>query len=143
PRPSLLGIPQTWRALAGYSLLSPAARLRLAMEPLIPARRIGEDESIGSFFRRRFGAASVDLIAQPLLGGIHAGDIDTLSMRSLFPRLLDAERAHGSIRRSPVAPSAAVSPFVSLRGGMITLVQALERQLDRGTLRVDAAVHAI
>src|SRR4249919_2985067 len=28
PRPSLLGIPQTWRALAGYSLLSPAARLR-------------------------------------------------------------------------------------------------------------------
>jgi len=143
PRPSFLGIPQTWRALAGYSLLSPAARLRLAMEPLIPVRREEDDESIGSFFRRRFGAASVDLIAQPLLGGIHAGDIDTLSMRSLFPRLLDAERAHGSIRRSPVAPSAAVSPFVSLRGGMITLVQALERQLDRGTVRVDAAVHAI
>jgi protoporphyrinogen/coproporphyrinogen III oxidase len=143
PRPSLLGIPQTWRALAGYSLLSPAARLRLAMEPLIRARRDEDDESIGSFFRRRFGAASVDLIAQPLLGGIHAGDIDTLSMRSLFPRLLDAERAHGSIRRSPIGPPAGVSPFVSLRGGMDTLVQALERQLEPGTVRLDSAVHAI
>ena len=106
PRPALLGIPQTWRALAGYTLLSPAARLRLALEPLVPVRRDGGDESIGSFFRRRFGAAAIDLIAQPLLGGIHAGDIDTLSMRSLFPRLLDAERAHGSILRAPLTPSA-------------------------------------
>src|SRR6185503_10959727 len=95
PRPSLLGIPQTWRGLAGYTLLSPAARARLAMERWIPARQDGSDESIGSFFRRRFGAASVDLIAQPLLGGIHAGDIETLSMQSLFPRLLETERAHG------------------------------------------------
>src|SRR5262245_36568102 len=54
PRPSALGIPLTWRALAGYSLLSWTARLRLAAEPLVPARRDGADESIASFFRRRF-----------------------------------------------------------------------------------------
>ena len=143
PRPSLLGIPLTWRALASYTLLSPAARLRLAMERLIPARRGVDDESIGSFFRRRFGDASVDLIAQPLLGGIHAGDIDALSMRSLFPRLLDAERAHGGILRAPAAPAAGLSPFVSLRGGMSTLVQALERQLDPAAIRFETPVHAV
>jgi protoporphyrinogen/coproporphyrinogen III oxidase len=144
PRPSMLGIPQTWAGLARYSLLPPAARLRLAMEPLIPARRSSQDESIGSFFRRRFGRASVDLIAQPLLGGIHAGDIDMLSMRSLFPKLLMCERTHGSILRAPAAPSAsAVSPFVSLRGGMDTLVQALERRLGPGAIGHDARVDRI
>jgi oxygen-dependent protoporphyrinogen oxidase len=139
PRPSLLGIPQTWLGLAGYSLLSPAARARLALEPFIPARRDRTDESIGSFFRRRFGAATVDLIAQPLLGGIHAGDIETLSMQSLFPRLVETERAHGSILRAKPGPAAAisgsVSPFVSLRGGMSTIVRALEAHLDSGTVR--------
>jgi len=83
PSPSILGIPTTWRGLAAYDLLPPAARLRLAIEPIIPRRRGGgppprDDESIGAFFRRRFGPAAVDLIAEPLLGGIHAGDIDAL-----------------------------------------------------------------
>ena len=144
PRPSLLGIPQTWRGLAGYALLSPAARVRLAIEPWIPARPDRRDESIGSFFRRRFGAASVDLIAQPLLGGIHAGDIETLSMQSLFPRLLETERVHGSILRAPISPSAA-SPRPSCRFAAVsaTLVQALERSLDPGTIRFEAPVHAI
>src|SRR5829696_4433168 len=103
PRPSLLGIPLTWRALAGYTLLPPAARARLALERFIPARRDPGDESIGSFFRRRFGAATVDLIAQPLLVCIDAGDIETLSMQALFPRLIETERTHGSIMRAPAA----------------------------------------
>ena len=143
PRPSVLGIPKTWRALAGYSLLSPAARARLALEPLVPARRDEGDESIGSFFRRRFGRASVDLIAQPLLGGIHAGDIETLSMRSLFPRLLEIERTDGSVLRAAPSGSTGVSPFVSLRGGMSTLVHALERALPPGTIRCGAAVDTL
>ena len=151
PKPSVLGIPLTWTGLARYALLSPAARARVALEPLVPARRGGDDESIGSFFRRRFGAASVDLIAQPLLGGIHAGDIETLSMQSLFPRLLEVERRHGSILRAPVdsppvgpdlqaGPAPATSPFRSLRGGMASLVEALEQHLEPGTLRCGTRV---
>ena len=37
PSPSILGIPLTWRGLAGYDLLPPPARARLAIEPLIRA----------------------------------------------------------------------------------------------------------
>ena len=143
PRPSLLGIPQTWRGLAGYALLPAAARARLALEPLVPARRSLDDESIGSFFRRRFGAATVDLIAQPLLGGIHAGDIETLSMQSLFPRLVATEREHGSIMRAPSAPPPGGSMFVSLRHGMGSLVEALVQRLGDDTLRTGVAVDAL
>ena len=99
PSPSMLGIPGTWKGLAGYSLLTPAARARIALEPFIPVRRAEDDESIASFFRRRFGHESVDRVAQPLLGGIHAGSIERLSLPSLFPRLAEAERSRSRVLR--------------------------------------------
>jgi oxygen-dependent protoporphyrinogen oxidase len=140
PSPSLLGIPSTWRALARYDLLSWRARLRMALEPVVAARDSDRDESVASFFRRRFGPETVDLIAQPLLGGIHAGDIEALSMASLFPKLLDLERTHGSVLRAPRAGGAARPPFASLTGGMGTLVRALEARLPPDTIRYGSAV---
>jgi protoporphyrinogen/coproporphyrinogen III oxidase len=140
PQPSFLGIPLSREALDAYDLLPPEARDRMAAEPDVPPRAPGGDESVGAFFRRRFGPETVDLIAQPLLGGIHAGDIEQLSMRSLFPRLLDLEREHGSVMRAPIAASTAGGPaeprgFASLRGGMGSLVRALEGALPAGTIR--------
>ena len=43
---------------------------------------------------------AVDYLAEPLLAGIHAGDVDRLSIRALFPRLLEAERQSGSVIRA-------------------------------------------
>ena len=76
-----------------------------------------DDESIAAFVRRRFGDEAVDYLAEPLLAGIHAGDAERLSMRALFPRLLDAERQSGSVLRAFRALHVAPSPrgaFVSL-----------------------------
>jgi oxygen-dependent protoporphyrinogen oxidase len=152
PSPSLLGLPLTWRALATYELLPWQARLRLSLEPRVPPRTQSGDESVAAFFRRRFGPETVDLIAQPLLGGIHAGDIEQLSMQSLFPRLLELERIDGSvlgkIGTAPVfrdkrGEPPAGSPFVSLRGGMGALVDALLRALPAGSVRVNAPVETI
>ena len=154
PSPSLLGVPLTWQALAQYDLLPWSARLRMALEPLVPARRSQEDESIGSFFRRRFGAATVDLIAQPLLGGIHAGDIEHLSMRALFPRLLDAERTDGHVLKMQGARAGdpqkqdandgrGEAGFRSLRHGMGTLVRALEARLLPDAVRYASAAQRL
>jgi len=86
----------------------------------------------------------VDLIAQPLLGGIHAGDIEQLSMMSLFPRLLELERVHGSIRRAPAGvDGGGRPPFASLAGGMGTLVTAIEDRLPQGTIRYDSPVERL
>jgi len=146
PRPSVLGLPTTWRGVARYSLLPVPARLRLALEPLVWKRKAA-DESVGSFFRRRFGSRTVDLIAQPLLGGIHAGDIEHLSMRALFPRLIDAERADGSVLRSlrdrTARATGTASPFVALRNGMVRLVDALERALPPNTVAYRQPVERI
>jgi oxygen-dependent protoporphyrinogen oxidase len=147
PRPSLLGIPLTPQGLARYDLLSPEGRARMALEPTIPARSDDDDESVGAFFRRRFGDEAVDLIAQPLLGGIHAGDVDVLSMRSLFPRLLESERQHGSVLPSAAEVEASDAGeyrgFASLRGGMHTLVDAIVAALPAGTIAFNRRVASL
>lgn len=145
PSPSVLGVPTTWRALAHYNLLPVQARLRVGLEPWVRINRDG-DESVASFFRRRFGAGTVSRVAEPLLGGIHAGDIEALSVRSLFPRFVEAELRHGSVLRA-FRPSPARSSreglFRSLAGGMSEIVAAIERRLPPAAVHTSAPVLAL
>lgn len=145
PSPSVLGIPTTWKGLVKYDLLPPHARARLACEPFIRRRRAVEDESVAAFFRRRFGEATVATVAAPLLGGIHAGDIDALSIRSLFPRFTDAEKQHGSVLRAfrQRQGSRGDGLFRSLVGGMEELVTTLEHRLPSDSVRKNTPVDAI
>jgi oxygen-dependent protoporphyrinogen oxidase len=142
PSPSVLGLPVGWRALLRFDLLPPLARARLGLEPWIRARHDGEDESVASFFRRRFGRATVDLVAQPLLGGIHAGDIERRWMKALFPRLLDLERTHGHVLTLRARTGRQRAAFVAPRGGMQTIVARLAAELG-GALVSGAAVTRI
>ena len=140
---SFLGFPLRASALANSSLFSLGGKLRMACEVLIPRSEDDEDESIASFVRRRFGQEAVDYLAEPLLAGIHAGDVDRLSVRALFPRLVDAERQSGSIIRSFRAMRMKPSPqgaFVSLPGGVADLVDALVAAFRPATLVTGARV---
>ncbi len=145
PAPSLLGIPATWQGLASYSLLPPLARARIALEPLVPVRRERSDESIASFFRRRFGPESVDHIAQPLLGGIHAGSVERLSLHALFPRLAEAEHSGPRVLRwiHMTTASSGGAGFRSIATGMGELVDAVRRRLPVESVRCNAAVTAL
>ena len=142
PSPSVLGIPTTLAAALEFKLLPLSARLRVLMEPFVPAGPDG-DESIASFFRRRFGPATVNVVAQPLLGGIHAGDVERLSVLSLFPNLVAAE-AEGSVMRT-LKPRSTDSrgPFSGLCGGMETLPHAIAQTLPVGTVQCQAPVRMI
>src|SRR5262249_27877690 len=114
-------------------------------EPLVRSAAPDEDESVASFFGRRFGPATVDLIAEPLLGGIHAGRVDALSIRSLFPRLAEAERRRGVLlgfRRT--RPSAGVNGlFKSLSSGMGELVTAIEHRLPTDSVHLESPVTSL
>ena len=146
PEGSMLGIPTSVKPFITTRLFSATAKVRMAMELFIPPRRDDRDESIGSFMRRRFGEEAVTYLAEPLLAGIHAGDVNKLSMRSSFPRLTDAERTHGSILRALSSMHAGPAPqgaFLSLPGGVEELVHALLVRFPADTIRCGAAVTAI
>jgi protoporphyrinogen/coproporphyrinogen III oxidase len=134
---SFLGFPLDAGSLARSSVFTIGGRLRMACEAIVPRGGGDEDESVGTFVRRRFGQEAVDYLAEPLLAGIHAGDVDRLSIRALFPRLLEAERQSGSVIRAFRAMRARPSPqgaFVSLPGGTGELVDVLVKALTPGTV---------
>jgi oxygen-dependent protoporphyrinogen oxidase len=143
---SFLGFPLSVGALIRSPLFSFVGKLRMACELVVPRSEGDEDESIASFVRRRFGNEAASYLADPLLAGIHAGDAERLSVRSLFPRLVEAERQHGSVIRAFRAMRATPVPqgaFASLPGGIGELVDALCTALAPGTVQLGARVSEI
>jgi oxygen-dependent protoporphyrinogen oxidase len=144
PEGSFLGIPSRIDSLIKSPLFSPAAKLRMATEILRPRQPL-PDESIGQFIRRRFGQEAVDYLAEPLLAGIHAGDVERLSIHSLFPRLVSLEQTYGSVLRGvsaarSSAPPAANGAFVSLPHGLAELPETLAAALGHDTIRYQTRV---
>ena len=130
-----LFIPQSLKPLISTRLLSPKAKLRMAIEPFIPARKSGSDESLAAFVTRRCGSEVLDRLAAPLLAGIYAADPGQMSMRATFPTLWAMEQKHGSLTRAirtamkrPAAPGRTL--FTSLRNGMESLIEALRARLE-------------
>jgi oxygen-dependent protoporphyrinogen oxidase len=128
-------IPTDLDALESTSLLSDEGRARLAAEADVAPEPEGEDESIAAFVSRRLGREAYERIVEPLMTGIYGGDGEQLSLRSTFPQLRALELEHGSLLRglaaTPPAGESAYPPFLSLRGGMQTLVDRLETSLER------------
>jgi protoporphyrinogen/coproporphyrinogen III oxidase len=149
PSPSIFGIPTTVAGIATYDLLPWTARLRLAagilrrgsdLDFFGRAQKSRSDPSVAEVFRGRFGAATVSLIAEPLIGGIHAGDVEQLSMRAVAPRLL--ERGGWHLRPFTRRPQAD-GPFRSLANGLGDLVNAIERRLPDGSVHLNCRVTAV
>ena len=147
PAASVLGIPTRVGPFVQTRLFSWAGKIRMGAELFVRPRREDGDESIASFITRRFGSEATEYLAEPLLAGIHAGDVDRLSMRALFPTFVEAERTHGSLlrafRRRVSAQRSNEGAFKSLPGGLSEMVAALVRVIGEGHIRTGAAVRTI
>ena len=136
-------------------LLTVGGLARMGMDLVIPAKRSQEDESLATFFRRRFGRQAFERMMEPLMAGIYAGDAEQMSLKATFPRFLELEQEHGSVIRGMMAARKGGAPpgtngsrrtmFVSLKNGLDDLVGALVRRLsDQGVmLRAGTAVDSL
>ncbi len=139
------------------NLISWPGKLRMGMELFLPSRTTDEDESLASFVRRRLGAEALDKIAAPLMAGIYAADPETLSLQSTFPLFLEMEKKHGSLLRGMMlqkqarekkaaqtdSSRAPASMFMTLRGGLQQMIDALVTKLHPGTLLLGRNVLAV
>ena len=132
------------------------ARWRVVSErwrrPAIPAG----DESIADFARRRFGREITETLLDAFVTGIWAGDPETLSVRSCFPRWHEWEARNGSLTGGMIArrrervlearmagmPPPGAPRMWSLRGGLAELVGALVRECG-SALQTGAGVRAL
>jgi protoporphyrinogen/coproporphyrinogen III oxidase len=149
PDGMVLAIPTRIAPFARSPLFSWPAKLRMGLDLVVPRRGDRGDESIGSFLRRRLGQESVDVLGEPLLAGIHAGDPERLSMQANFPRFVELERRHGSLIRgmwaAPRRPAGGSPPaaFYSLVGGLTELVQTLVSRLPPGSAQTGSGVESL
>ena len=128
-------------------LLTWSGNARILIEPWVPAAQGEQDESLASFVKRRLGPEALDLVIGPMLAGIYAGDAEQLSVGSTFPQLKEMERRGGLMRalwraRAP-AKTADTSMFMSLRGGLSKLTDALAAKLPGGVVRTGQPVQSL
>jgi oxygen-dependent protoporphyrinogen oxidase len=152
PEGLVLAVPTRVLPLARSRLFTWRGKARMGLDLVLPRRRDARDESVGSFIRRRLGHEALERLAEPLLGGIYAGDVDALSLAATFPQLAALEAQHGSLIRGalaqrPARPKGTPTPsvFRSLAGGMGELVEHLEGAIETrgGSIRKGAAVEAV
>ncbi len=149
----LLIVPTKFMPFARSPLISPLGKLRMALEPFIPPRRDGADETLADFVRRRLGAEALDKIAEPLMAGIYNAEAERQSLLATFPRFRALEEQHGSLTRGMLASQSAraaaprsgdtpPSLFMSFKRGISELIEALASRLT-GDLRLNAGIEAI
>jgi len=147
PAASVLGIPTRVGPFVRTRLFSWPGKVRMGAELFVPPRREDGDESIASFMTRRFGSEATEYLAEPLLAGIHAGDVDRLSMRALFPSFVEAERTHGSLlrafRRRGSVQRSSEGAFKSLPGGLSEMIGALVRTIGEQHIRTGVVVRTV
>jgi protoporphyrinogen/coproporphyrinogen III oxidase len=96
-------VPSRMAPFVTTPLISPLGKLRVGLEYFIPPRRNAEDESIEQFVVRRLGREMYERLVEPLLSGISAGDGARLSMRAMFPQLMEYEAKYGGLVRGMLA----------------------------------------
>ncbi len=101
-----------------------------------PFRKPGKDpdESVSSMVTRRLGSSFLDYAIDPFIGGIYAGQTDTLTVRYALPKLYELEQRYGSFIKGAInkrkeakkaqtpRPSKAI---FSIAGGLEELPQAM------------------
>lgn len=134
-------VPTTPVAFLASGVLSPAAKLRVLLEPLVRARPASSaEESVYDFAARRVGRGAAAVLVDAMVSGIYAGDARRLSLPATLPQLHRMEVEHGGLvrallatRRAGTANGGTAGPggrLTSFRNGMQELTDALAAALD-------------
>jgi oxygen-dependent protoporphyrinogen oxidase len=133
-------IPTRLGPMAKTKLVSPAGKLRMALDYVIPAKKGDGDETLKSFIGRRLGLDVYEHLIEPLMAGIYSGSGAELSLAATFPQLREAERDHGGLIKGVLAQRKAAKArpighqskqgFLSFKTGIHELTDALRDAIE-------------
>ena len=140
-----MGIPTRFWPTARSGILGIGGSVALARDALLPRPDVRGpigDRAVGPLVARKLGRRAVNQLADPLIGGIHAGSVDDMSAAAVFPPLLAAAHRRGSLMRALRAEIPKPDPdgpplFWAIDGGMEALVDALAVALERRGVRLE------
>lgn len=134
-------------SLLTSGIVSLSGKVRAAGDLFLPKTKEEKDEPIGDFFRRRFGKEVVENLVEPLLAGTFAGDIDRLSIQSMFPEIYEMEKQYRSLiygmKKSHFSLFNQVKGYQTFKNGLETLVEKIEECLPSKTILKGVKVESI
>lgn len=148
---SFMGVPTDLQALQDAPLLSSEGKQRALLDLELPPSDAQGDQSLGSFFRRRFGDELVEHVIEPLLSGIYSGDIDEMSLLATFPDFYELEQQYGSIikglqqtREKPKRQTGQTpGQFYAFKNGLDTFVDELKKNIPSDVIHLNHHVSQI
>ena len=93
-------LPEDAASFFKSKLISWPGKIRLGCEMLVSPKRDDDDESLADFARRRLGGEALERLIGPMVSGIFAGDPETMSVRSCFPRIYQLEQDYGGLLKA-------------------------------------------
>lgn len=138
PKGSFMGVPTDLDVFMETDLLSAEGKERVKQDLLLPKTDVVGDQSLGQFFRYRFGDELVENIIEPLLSGVYSGNLDEMSLFATFPQFYELEQTYGSlikglqqtIHRPKADTGKKAGQFLTFKNGLQTFVNHLEGAID-------------
>jgi len=152
PKGLTLGIPTKLFPFLLNRSLPWSLKLRAASEffyrPKNSLNPNSPDEALAHFIQRHFGREALDLVLEPILAGIYAGQAENLSTQATFPQLLTLEKKYGSLIRGFRKKARQISVpkkpiFLSLKKGMGHLIDTIEKKIPQKTVKFNHKVEKI
>ncbi len=150
-------VPTNPPAFLRSGILPLGERLRVFLEPLIPARRDGADESVFDFAARRIGRGAAARLVDAMVSGVYAGDARRLSLPAAFPKMRAMESQYGGLVKAMIArarrarrtgeavggPSGPRGALTTFENGLETFIEGLGQAIGPDRIRLDCAVRRI
>lgn len=144
PAGMVMGIPTGLAPLftaVSDGIIGPLGAARAGIEPLLPRYRGSYDPTAAEVARYRLGKQVANRLVSPLVAGVFGVPYDEVSMRSALPLLADARSWVLAMAKRPAPTGAPI--FYSLRGGMLSLVEALASELPEGAVHTGTPVTSL
>lgn len=140
PKGMVMMVPGNLRAALSSPLFGLRTKRKFLSEVFSKPRERDGDLSVREFVCDHFGSGALTYLTEPLLAGVYGGDSSVLSAKSVLPRFLGYERQFGSLikgvrNEKSARKQSGKSLFLSFRGGMGTLVNALAKEIQ-GWVRI-------
>jgi len=150
PKGSFMGVPTDLDTFFETDLLSEQGKARAKEDLAISRSNVAGDQSLGHFFRYRFGDELVENVIEPLLSGIYSGDMDKMSLLATFPNFYELEQQYESlikglqqtIQKPKESTGKQPGQFFSFRNGLETIVEHLATRIkDQVDIIHDKVTH--
>jgi oxygen-dependent protoporphyrinogen oxidase len=154
PEGVMLMVPTMIKPMLFSTLITLPGKVRIGLELFVPKKADPAEETLAQFVTRRFGRELLDKIAEPLVAGIHAGNPETMSIKSSFPRFVDLEENYRSLikgmltrKKEMVGNTKGKQPkytmFMSLKDGLQVMTDTIRDSLKATKLKLNFGVASL